>query len=643
MTEQNEHAKKAHKLLGKDYITGEKPSLYQQYLAFKNLFIASHIEIIEQDPEAFELRLSKANTFPEKIYTMLECMADFAMLEKAARLDNALRMDKSNPIMDIYNKAMDFQPIQDHAWKHVRMFQKGVRYAIMRISRITKGGLASFSFFEEKKFSNRLDQMRACMPIALMRGAGYHDRHQTFTQYYKEMFKGVGEYDVVKPKDNHELYAALMVLLDQRYFKKIRRYSDKRVQLADAMLVLGILGHGETTTYFKELENTKKAYIDLGNGKTKEIPDEELYKLLEKKNVTLDWTSVSPSQILKIAQFLAKRDKLAVFQTETGLPPEIESIYKKTGDIEQLKNNHMPLIYNITQSERDLLKIERQLYAVIDLAEMLLPPLAAGDRKLLTPKSFNRLITAAINPQGDTFNAEEYINQLFNIDGHTCRSDLERQLFEVYEYLRTVQESGLLNDPEIGDQFSHLLVDAFCGTFWYFGNFVDTKIEAQEDFVNLSYRVQAIDAAFKIYGKHGVMGEHHNLENLKNDTDKLMEMPLNELSLYLQGYMTLKNSKSEDLSRIILDIDTRREKLLNTVLHKASLNNDNPLSSKDFMALFEAASSKFSELLGVEKQQLLDRYRIWLERSVQENMHESRVPWASSEQSVGSFTDAKSF
>ena len=169
--------RKATKLLGTEYSWGEPPTVYQHFLAIKNLVEASLIEIKEQDPDAYLFRINKAKGVFAKAFAAIECAADFAMLEKAARLENVLRRDPTNPINEIYNAAMDYQPIQDHAWKHVRMFQKGVRYALMRISRITRGGLESFAFVEEKKFSTRFNRMRACIPTVLMRGAGTHDRH----------------------------------------------------------------------------------------------------------------------------------------------------------------------------------------------------------------------------------------------------------------------------------------------------------------------------------------------------------------------------------------------------------------------------------------------------------------------------------
>lgn len=635
--------RKAVKLMGPEYSWGEPPTMYQHFLAIKNLVAASIIEIEQQDPDAYMFRVKKAEGLFAKAYASLECAADFSMLEKAARLENVLRRDTQNPINELYNEAMDYQPIQDHAWKHVRMFQKGVRYSLMRISRITKGGLESFAFTEEKKFSNRFNHMRACVPIVLMRSAGTHDRHQTFTQFFMEKSREMGEneFDYVRPKDNHEIYGALMVLLDQSHFKRLRRYSSKRVRLADAMLVYGILGHGEPTTYLSDSDTGKKAYIDLGFGRTKEIPDEELYTLVNNSN--LDWTSISPSQLLKIGQYLAKRDNLAVFKTETGLPPQIEKIYVNSGDLQRIKDDHKPLIYNIKENEKELLMTIRRLIAVIDLAEMLLPPHAAGDRKLLTPKAKNRYVTSAINPKDNSFNPGVYIDQLFNNDGHNCKSDLERQLFEAFEYLRVVQETGLLQDPELGEELTSLLVDAFCGTFWYFGNFVETTYEEQSFFINTSFRIQTIESAIKMYGKYGSFDTNHNPELLKDQTEDLLKLSADELFSYLNGYMQLKENKVQDLHRILQNNENRRKKMIETIEHKFNLENKNPLSTASYEQLFTAAAKKFASLLGVEMPLLHERHALWLSRSVQENIHASRVPWASSEQSVGALSESKTY
>ena len=122
-------------------------------------------------------------------------------------------------------------------------------------------------------------------------------------------------------------------------------------------------------------------------------------------------------------------------------------------------------------------------------------------------------------------------------------------------------------------------------------------------------------------------------------------MKMTELDLfsYLSGYMQLNDNKMDDLQRILKNNEERLKKMVETIMHKFTLKNENPMSTKNYEMLFTAAAQKFSSLLGVDEQLLHERHTLWRSRSTQENIHASRVPWASSEQSVGSLSESKTF
>lgn len=582
------------------------------------------IDYFDRYREILDAKLEKISGFAGKVAAKYEHAIMLSQVEKASRFVNTVKKliaDEDGEAGEFRKACHEVAKHSDHGRKHERNFRKGMKWMLLQRSHIFMCDTDAFSLKQEQKSAKRLDQMRVAAPYVLMRVGETHDEGQLHAAIWNDSLPDKSQH--LRPKDLHEMFAGLLAVLDDEKYAKARGFDEERAKLIGNMLLYTIIGHGDPRTFLDTRKATRKAYMETSSG-TLEIEDNSLFELVE--NETLDWTSISRSQYLKIVQHSVKQGtesgKIKVFDTPSGLHPLLHKHFEETGAFERLRNDHTPMFINIEPEERELLMEMRSMVLVVDLGEMVLPPLEAGLRKFIVKKSEEREIFASVNPMGDAFDVEKYAKQLLEIDGHSCKSDFERTFYEEFQYLKIVKDSGLLDDPNTKMIIAELLMDGFCGAYWMFEQFMNPDAAEVTKSIRTMFNVQVYELISKALKK--------NKSGITLNWDEIVERGwLNESGDELiKRYSTFFSPEEyATLERRAHDFSELQDKTIKVVQYKWQKSKHSEEERTNASYLFNTLAREFADQLDIPAESIFVRYSEWQMGNLVQNVRRSKMPW----------------